>query len=415
MTFFERLFGRRASVEDPRHSPSNSELLRWATGVVGAGRAAGVDVTVEAALGVPAIGAAVNFLSTTIARLPLHVFERPDEGSPTRVRGRLDRLLARAANPSTTAYVWRREMMRSVLTWGRGCSYIERDPGTSEPRNLWPLQVTGLSIEGAGAAAVYVYRDGARTVRYAADEVIDITFALHEDGRRARSPIFSNAEDVGLAIAATRYVSRHFDGGGVPPFTISGPFTTPGGMDRAAEQLLEAVRNAASERRPALALPPGHEIKPIGADPKAGQTEELRRFQILQAARMYQLPPVFLQDLERATFANAEQQDLHLVKHTLGAWITQIELELGLKLFGRDEAARYVKFNLDGLLRGDFVARMDGYSKAIQHGVLTPNEARGMEDRPDRPEGGDLLVQGAMIPLASAGQGGGDAGGENGD
>jgi phage portal protein BeeE len=44
-------------------------------------------------------------------------------------------------------------------------------------------------------------------------------------------------------------------------------------------------------------------------------------------SRIYQLPPTFLQDLSRATFSNSEQQDLHLVKHTLKRWVEQLEAE----------------------------------------------------------------------------------------
>jgi len=72
---------------------------------------------------------------------------------------------------------------------------------------------------------------------------------------------------------------------------------------------------------------------------------------------------------------------------------------MNLKLFGRDEAKFYVEFNLDGLLRGDFSTRMSGYATGIQNAILTPNEARAQENRPDKDLGNDLLVQGATVPL----------------
>ena len=78
----------------------------------------------------------------------------------------------------------------------------------------------------------------------------------------------------------------------------------------------------------------------------------MQRFSIEQIARVYQVPPVFLQDLTHGTFSNTEQQDLHLVKHTIKRWIEQLEQELNLKLFPRG-SSEFVEFSLDGLLRGD--------------------------------------------------------------
>jgi len=108
-----------------------------------------------------------------------------------------------------------------------------------------------------------------------------------------------------------------------------------------------------------------------------------------------------LQDLSNGTYSNSEQQDLHFVKHTLKRWIEQIEQELNLKLFGRGNNSRFVEFNVDGLLRGDFKTRMEGYAIGIQNALLKPNEARRAENRPDDSEGDELLIQGATVPLGS--------------
>jgi HK97 family phage portal protein len=108
-----------------------------------------------------------------------------------------------------------------------------------------------------------------------------------------------------------------------------------------------------------------------------------------------------LQDLSHGTFSNTEQQDLHFVKHTIKRWVEQFEQELNLKLFGWNSHSRYVEFNLDGLLRGDFKTRMDGYAQGIQNALITPNEARRRENMPDQPNGDNLLIQGATVPLGS--------------
>ena len=158
------------------------------------------------------------------------------------------------------------------------------------------------------------------------------------------------------------------------------------------------MKRAAKEGRQALTLPHGLEIKPIGSDPEKTQLLETQRFCVEQIARIYSLPPTFLQDLTHGTYSNTEQQDLHFAKHTLKRWVEQFEQELNLKLFGR-ESDMFVEFSMDGLLRGDFKARMDGYAQGIQNGVMTPNEARRMENRPEMDAGNELMIQGATVPI----------------
>jgi HK97 family phage portal protein len=120
-------------------------------------------------------------------------------------------------------------------------------------------------------------------------------------------------------------------------------------------------------------------------------------------ARIYSLPPVFLQDLTNGTFSNTEQQDLHFVKHTIRRWVEQTEAELNLKLFGR-KTNLYVEFNVDGLLRGDLKTRMEAHATSIQNAIRTPNEVRDIENMPKMDNGDDLMIQGATVPIGTQGQ-----------
>ena len=149
-----------------------------------------------------------------------------------------------------------------------------------------------------------------------------------------------------------------------------------------------------------LALPAGHELKSVGFSPEEMQLLELQRFCIEQIARIYSLPPVFLQDLSNGTYSNVEQQDLHLTKHTLRRWIEQTEQEMNLKLFGR-ESDLQVRFNVDSLLRGDLKTRMEGHAVAIQNGIKTPNEVREVEGMEPLGSGDDLMIQGAAVPISA--------------
>lgn len=112
-------------------------------------------------------------------------------------------------------------------------------------------------------------------------------------------------------------------------------------------------------------------------------------------------------DLEKSSFSNIEQQSLEFVKYTLDPWVMRWEQSIQRSLLSPDEKKRYfVKFNLEGLLRGDYQSRMAGYATARQNGWMSANDIRELEnlDRIPAEEGGDLyLVNGNMLPLENAG------------
>lgn len=354
-------------------------------------------VTVESALEVPAVFDAVNFLERMMATLPLHSF-RDRGGEAERVGGELQMLLNEAPNPEWTSANWRRYMWHGVFTGGRGVSYIERQ-GT-KPVSIWPMDPTATTVVRRGGRKFYRC-DGRE---YPAADVIDVTFALRPDQLSAYGPIHMGRKAIGLAIAMNNYAAGFFAGGGIPPMALEGPLPQGAdGLKRATEQIQRAIELARKAGRAFFGMPPGHALKPIGTDPDKGQMTEARLFQIQEIARLYGLPPVFLQDLSKGTFSNTEQQDLQLVKHLVVHWAVIFEQELNLKLFGQRRRSREVKHNLDGLQRGDFKSRIEGLARAIQTGQLMPDEARALENRRPDPNGhgARLYIQGATVPLGT--------------
>jgi HK97 family phage portal protein len=356
----------------------------------------GQIVNVKTALGVPAVFAAVNFISGTIAGLPLHVYRRDGEGRE-RVSDGVAALLHDAPSDEMTSYAWRQYTVTRILTGGRGLTQIVRN-GRGQVVELVPMEPSSTTVRRVGGKKFYDYDIDGKKVRYPARDVIDLPFMLDEDGLSHISPISANRVAIGRAQAVQEYASRFFDNGGVPPFAVTGNFQSGKALNRASDDLHDAVKRAAKEGRQALTLPSGLEIKTIGADPEKTQLLETQRFCVEEIARIYSLPPTFLQDLTHGTYSNTEQQDLHFAKHTLKRWVEQFEQELNLKLFGRG-SEYFVEFSMDGLLRGDFKTRMDGYAQGIQNGVMTPNEARRMENRPEMDAGGKLMIQGATVPI----------------
>lgn len=382
------------NLENPSAPVSATDFLQtmgWGDPV----SSAGITVTIDNALGVPAVWSAVNFLAGTIAGLPLQVYRRTAEGRE-RVTGGVAPILNENANDDMSSFEWLKYTFEQTFTGGRGITYIERKAdGTIT--NLWPLDPNKVRVERM--------LDGRKQYKtsnriYSSKEIIDLPFMLKANGTDVRGPIMTNKDAIGMAIAASRYGSKAFQSGGIPPAVLQGPFQSGAAASRASDDVAKTMQKLAAQGRALMALPLGHELKTIGFNPEQMQLIELQRFSIEQVARIYSLPPVFLQDLTHGTFSNTEQQDLHFVKHTIKRWVEQAEAEINLKLFGRGSDL-YAEFNVDGLLRGDFKTRMEAHATAIQNGIRTPNEVRDIENLPPRDEGGNLMIQGATVPMGS--------------
>lgn len=390
--FFRRKEDR--NLENPSSPVSAADFLQnmgWGDPVA----ASGVTVTIDNALGVPAVWSAVNFLSGTIAGLPLHVFRRVD-GGRERVTGGVAPILNENANDDASSFEWLKYTFEQVFTGGRGITYIERT-NAGEIVNLWPLDPSKVRVD-RGSDGRKRYRTSSRV--YDASEIIDLPFMLKANGTDSRSPVMTGKDAIGMAIAASRYGAKAFLSGGIPPAVLQGPFQSAAGAVRASDDVAKTMAKLGTQGRSVMALPLGHELKAIGFNPEQMQLLELQRFSIEQIARIYSLPPVFLQDLTHGTFSNTEQQDLHFVKHTIKRWVEQAEAEINLKLFGRGSDL-YAEFNVDGLLRGDFKTRMEAHATSIQNGIRTPNEVRDIENLAPRAEGDNLMIQGATVPMGS--------------
>ena len=398
MSMFDKfLKTEQRSLENP-NVPVSSENFLHLMGLGEYQAGAGVTINIENAMGVPAIWAATNFISGTLASLPLEILN----GNEPVTTG-IGAWINRAVNPSMSSFAWRKYIFEQTLTTGRSVTLIVRN-GQGTITDLVPLDPSTISVYNKTTAQGYPtigYRAASAT--YDASEVIDLSYMTKANMIDVRGPIMTHRDVIGMAIAASRFGAKAFQAGGIPPAVLQGPFQSGAAAQRASEDVAQATARLAREGRPVMALPAGHELKSVGFSPEDMQLLELQKFCVEQIARIYSLPPVFLQVLSDGTYSNTEQQDLHFVKHTLRRWIEQSEQEMNLKLFGR-ESDFEVRFNVDSLLRGDLKTRMEAHATAIQNGIKTPNEVREKEGMEPLPGGDDLMIQGATVPIESQGE-----------
>ena len=242
------------------------------------------------------------------------------------------------------------------------------------------------------------------TVYLDPSEVLHIP-GLGFDGLVGYSPIAMAKNAIGMAIACEEYGAKFFANGAAPGGVLEHPGTIKD-PQRVRESWQSTFGGSGNANKIAV-LEEGMKYTPIGISPEQAQFLETRKFQINEIARIFRVPPHMVGDLEKSSFSNIEQQSLEFVKYTLDPWVIRWEQSIQRSLLSKDEKAMYfVKFNLEGLLRGDYQSRMNGYAIGRQNGWMSANDIRELEnlDRIPEEDGGDLyLINGNMLPLQNAG------------
>ena len=146
---------------------------------------------------------------------------------------------------------------------------------------------------------------------------------------------------------------------------------------------------------------------PISIPNSEAQFLETRKFQVEEICRIYRVPPHLVCNLDRATFSNIEHSSIDFAVHTIRPWLVRIEQSINRALFSENEKGHFfVQFNIDGLMRGDYKSRMEGYAIGRQNGWLSSNDIRELENlNPlEDVDGGNVyLCNGNLIPVSLAG------------
>lgn len=361
---------------------NGGDLTKMITQLFGGQRtAAGVSVSEKNAFTIGAVYTSVRIISGTVAALPLHVYRRGDGGRREfALRHWAYGLLHDAPSAYHTSFTWRELLMAHALLWGNHYSRIEwlNNGAASDLLPLMPWDVTPFRTRGGEQVYKVRFDDGWEDLP--ADEVLHIP-GLGYDGVKGMSVVQNMREALGLAKAMETF-SASFFGNGAKPGAI---LETPGRMNEAAQKNL-AVSIAekfgsVEDAFKVLVLEEGSKLHTYTMPLKDAQLLEGRKFSRSEVFGWYGVPPHLGGDSERSTSwgTGIEQQDIGYAKHTITPWCVRIEQEVNRKLFGRGTGL-YAKFNLDGLQRGDFQSRMEGYRVAVGAPFLTRNEARELED-----------------------------------
>lgn len=402
------LLGRKRVRDKPRNSYEGQDFS-YLFGRTSSGE----NVDEFKAMQTTAVYACVRILSEAVASLPLHVYERTPNGKERMVDHPLYFLLHDEPNPEMTSFVFRETLMSHLLIWGNAYVQIIRDR-SGQVISLYPLLPDKMSVHrDDNGKLFYKYRRTSEenpnfqengTVTLQAEEVLHVP-GLGFDGLIGYSPIAMAKNAIGMTLATENYGASFFKNGANP----GGVLEHPGILKdpKRVRDSWNAVYNGVTNAHKVAVLEEGMKYTQVGIPPEEAQFLETRKFQINEIARLYRIPPHMVGDLEKSSFSNIEQQSLEFVKYTLDPWVVRIEQAFKRSLLMPDEKKNMlIKFNVDGLLRGDYQSRMNGYAIARQNGWLSTNDIRELEDLNllSDEEGGNLyLINGNMTKLKDAG------------
>lgn len=402
------LLGRKRARDKPRNSYEGQDFS-YLFGRTSSGE----NVDEFKAMQTTAVYACVRILAEAVASLPIHVYERTSTGKEKKVEHPLYFLLHDEPNPEMSSFVFRETLMIHLLIWGNAYVQIIRDR-SGQVICLYPLLPDKMSVHRDESGKLYYkYKRQSEenpNFKEKGDAILRAEDVLHVpglgfDGLIGYSPIALAKNAIGMTLATENYGASFFKNGANP----GGVLEHPGILKdpKRVRDSWNAVYNGVTNAHKVAVLEEGMKYTQVGIPPEEAQFLQTRKFQINEIARLYRIPPHMVGDLEKSSFSNIEQQSLEFVKYTLDPWVVRLEQAFKRSLFLPEEKKTYfVKFNVDGLLRGDYQSRMNGYAIGRQNGWLSTNDIRELEDLNllSDEEGGNLyLINGNMTKLKDAG------------
>lgn len=389
---FRSLFERRSAIG------SSYDLLQYL--LRGSTSRSGAAVNESTAFNVMVVWTCISLISRTLMTLPVDVFERLEGGRRREAR---EHPLVRLFDTPNSWQDWPTfvQMMQvHLLLRGNAYAWINwttstRD-GSQQATEMIPLHPDRVKVEQAPdwSLRYTLTRQNGQQIAIPADEVMHLR-GLSTDGYMGRSPLQDWRESLGEALTTQEFAGEHFGHDATPPIVLMHKSTLSPTAKTNLETSWEQNYGSGHDKRRVAVLEEGMEIKQLSFNPRDSQFLETRAFQRSEIAGAFHVPPHMIGDTQKSTSwgTGIEQQKLGYLTFTIQPWLTVWEHGIKRALILNPNRF-YVKFKVEGLLRGDSRARADFYERMFRIGVFSINQILALEDM-DPVEGGDAR----FVPL----------------
>lgn len=349
----------------------------------------GVQMNPGTATKVATVFAAVRLIADTIATLPVDTYIRRD-GNRTPFRPKPEWVVQPDIDRSVAASDFWQSLLLSVMLSGNAYARIVRIDGEVVGFRLLDPQRVTVRMNNAGFSE-FVF-DNTQVLR--AEDVVHITDIRRPGALEGMAKVDELKDVLGIARALDEYAARYFGNGTLS----SGIINVPGDLteeqaSRLKDQFEKNSKGLRNAHRPNV-LTGGAKFEKMSADAAEAQLVEQREFSVREVSRVFKIQPSMLGITDQGSMSRAsvEQQHIQFVTITLRPYVHKIEEAFSKLLPGE----AFLRFNMDGLLRGDLQSRYTAYSIGMQSGFLSPNDVRRREDL-SPVENGDVY----RVPLAN--------------
>lgn len=352
----------------------------------------GVAVDDGSVRNIAAAYACVKVLSESVASLPLILYKRlPNGGKERATKNVLYSVLHDKPNRFMTSVEWLEMLMGHLCLRGNAFNQILRDNG-GRVKELIPLNPALVRVRLENQELRYKYEPSTGPARdFTADEVLHVK-GQSSDGIIGESPISVAREVFGFAVAVQVHGAKSFANGvamrGI--LKMPGHFDDEGKLNDFRKQWKE-MYGGPENTGDTVVLEDGLEWVQVGMTMRDAQFLELAKLSGQDICRIWRMPPHKVGYMDNATFTNIEHQGIEFVTDTLMPWLRRIEQAINVAVLG-NSAEFFVEFLVDGLLRGDFATRNNGYAVAVTNGWMNRNEVRIRENLNPEPGLDEFLV-----------------------
>lgn len=387
------------SLENPEMPISSSGILKWLYGGSLLTKSA-QRVTPANAVQMTAVFRSAALLAGVGASIPL----RTTEGEE---RQHIAVPLLLNPNPGQTDFELWETAIGHLALWGNAYLLKRRD-GRGAVRELWPLFPDRVEVRRVDpspdnpSGKVFLLntnkldRNGAPLPQELGDrEVLTPQQVMHipgfgYDGVRGLSPIGWAREAVGASLSMEKYANLLWDNGALAAGILTSKQKIDDPKADSLQQRWQDMMVGLEKAHRIAVLDQGADFRQLSIPPEDAQYIESRKFQVIEIARLYGIPPHLLAEVERSTSwgTGIEQQNLGFVTYTLTpGYLRRIERRVKKELLGPKQAA---EFAVQALLRGDAKTRAEYYQIMVELGVLDADEVRDLENF--GPRGGGIEI-----------------------
>lgn len=414
MGFFKNIYNvLRQPVKNQAVSLNDSQLLDWL----------GIDSSQTESIHEATYFTCLKMLSETMGKLPLHFYQQTDAGRKRAKSTDMTYLLTVRPNKFMTPSTLFTTVEMMTQHYGNGFIYVDselemtgRYKGNLRYKGLYPLDSSCVTvlIDNAGIfknddvnALYYKYRDKISGKEYIlkSDEVIHIKTWYSRNGITSE-PVREILKDtIATNQQSQKVISNLYRHGMTASMVMQ--YTSDLDDDRVKQlqkRFADKLTGAESAGK-VIPIPLGLTLQPLTQSFVDSQFYELKKYSALQIASAFGIKPNQLNDYEKSSYSNSEQQQLSFLVDTMQYRLKMWEEELNAKVLLPEESKNgfFYKFNERAILRADSKTQMETLCSGVQNGIYKPNEARRYLDMDDAEGGNVLMCNGNYVPLTEVG------------